>query len=58
MHALLADARFYELLTKFDEDVAAQVRAQGCMWCGGRLLGVLSWFDHRNYRTRLDKGLI
>jgi hypothetical protein len=37
LHALLADARFYELLTKFDEDLAAQVRAQGCVWCGSRL---------------------
>jgi hypothetical protein len=37
LHALLADARFYDLLTKFDEDLAAAVRAKGCVWCGGRL---------------------
>lgn len=35
-HALLSDASFYLLLTKFDDDLAARVRAQGC-GCGGRL---------------------
>jgi hypothetical protein len=37
LHALLADARFYDLLTKFDEDLAARVRAKGCVWCGAVL---------------------
>jgi hypothetical protein len=35
-HALLADARFFSLLTQFDADIAAQVRVAGCD-CGGRL---------------------
>jgi hypothetical protein len=34
---VLAEASFYDLLTKFDEDLAAQVRVKGCLWCGGRL---------------------
>ena len=35
-HKLLQDARLYALLLKFDEDLAAEVRAAGCE-CGGRL---------------------
>jgi len=33
---LLQDRTFYETLTRFDEDLAEQVRAGGCR-CGGRL---------------------
>lgn len=35
-HKLLQDTRLYALLLKFDEDLAAEVRAAGCA-CGGRL---------------------
>lgn len=35
-HALLGDARLYEQLLRFDEDLAARVCAGGCA-CGGRL---------------------
>ncbi len=35
-HALLGDARLYEQLLRFDEDLAERVRAGGCP-CGGRL---------------------
>ena len=35
-HALLGDARFYEQLLRFDEDLAARARASGCP-CGGQL---------------------
>lgn len=35
-HELLADASFYALLTRFDADLAAMTRAEGCR-CGGRL---------------------
>lgn len=35
-YALLGDARLYEQLLHFDEDLAARVRAGGCR-CGGRL---------------------
>ncbi len=37
-HTLLGDARLYEQLLRFDEDLAAQARAKGCP-CGGRLHG-------------------
>ena len=35
--ALLADARFHELLLAFDRDLAAAARAGGCVRCGGVL---------------------
>jgi hypothetical protein len=35
--ALLADARLYDLLQGFDEDLAAEQRARGCPHCGGVL---------------------
>jgi hypothetical protein len=35
--ALLADARFHELLLAFDRDLAAVARATGCARCGGVL---------------------
>jgi hypothetical protein len=35
-HGVLSDSRFFSTLTKFDEDLAAKVRAAGC-GCGGRL---------------------
>lgn len=35
-HALLGDARLYELLLRFDEELADEARSQGCP-CGGRL---------------------
>lgn len=35
-HAILGDARFYELLLRFDEDLAERTRSQGCP-CAGRL---------------------
>ena len=36
-HEFLTDARFYELLFRFDRDLAEQARARGCPKCGGRL---------------------
>jgi hypothetical protein len=35
--ALLADARFHNLLLAFDRDLAAAARAEGCARCGGVL---------------------
>lgn len=35
--ALLADVRLYDLLQRFDEDLAAEQRARGCPRCGGVL---------------------
>lgn len=34
LHGVLSDSRFFSALTKFDEDLAVEVRAAGC---GGRL---------------------
>ncbi len=34
---VLGDATFYRLLLRFDEDVAAAERTEGCRVCGGRL---------------------
>lgn len=38
MEALLQDRRLYVLLQRYDDDLAAQARAEGCR-CGGRLHG-------------------
>lgn len=35
--ALLADGQLYDLLQRFDEDLAAETRACGCLLCGGVL---------------------
>ncbi len=37
--SLLCDASFFSLLLRIDQDVAQQVRAGGCPWCGGVLHG-------------------
>lgn len=36
-HAFLSTAKFWSLLPRIDEDLAAQVRAAGCAECGGVL---------------------
>lgn len=36
-HALLRDASLYDVLLALDHDLAAEVRAGGCAFCGGRL---------------------
>jgi len=36
-HEFLSDARFYQLLFRFDQDSAKRVRVRGCPKCGGRL---------------------
>ena len=36
-HALLQDPKFFLLLLHIDHDLAAQMRAGGCPWCGGVL---------------------
>ena len=35
--ALLADAKFHQLLLDIDRDLAATCREAGCTWCGGVL---------------------
>lgn len=47
--SLLGDSRLYELLLKYDEDLAAAARAQGCA-CGGVL--------HRSSYARKPRGFI
>lgn len=37
--AVLSDPRFYRLLSKFDADLAEQIRSGRCPLCGGRLDG-------------------
>ena len=36
-HAFLSDARFYQLLFRMGQDLAAEVQACGCRFCGGVL---------------------
>lgn len=36
-HKLFGDSRLYELLLKFDEDLAAETKRRRCQVCGGRL---------------------
>lgn len=38
-HTLLQDAKLYELLFRFDLDLAAEAKAGGCRHCGGVLHG-------------------
>ena len=35
--AYLGDAKFWRALLRFDEDLAAEAQAQGCLLCGARL---------------------
>jgi len=36
-HAVLGTSNFWLLLSRIDEDLAAQTRARGCLFCGGEL---------------------
>ncbi len=36
-HAFLTDARFYQFLFHIDQEIAGDVRLEGCTHCGGRL---------------------
>ena len=47
-HALLNDTRFFDLLYRFDQDLAEQAQAKGCP-CGGRL-------DRANYPRKPRGG--
>ena len=38
-HAFLSDARFYQLLFRIDQNLANEVQAGGCRFCGGVLHG-------------------
>jgi len=47
-HRLLEDTKLFQVLQRFDEDLAAQIRSAGCPVCGGRL-------DRADY-TRKPRG--
>lgn len=49
LHAVLADARVWELLLEADRELAAEARARGCA-CGGRL-------HSARYRRKPRRGL-
>ena len=49
LHALLADARFWQLLHRLDEDLAATAGAARCPHCGGAL--------HRGDYPRKPRGV-
>jgi hypothetical protein len=34
---LLSDSRLYKILAKLDEEIAADVKGRGCLFCGGNL---------------------
>jgi hypothetical protein len=46
---LLEDERLFEVLQRFDEDLASQTKAVGCLVCGGRL-------DVSNYHRKPRGG--
>jgi hypothetical protein len=48
--ALLADGRLYNLLQRFDEDLAPEHRARGCPHCEGVL--------HSGRYSRVPRGFI
>ena len=54
LHALLADARFWQFLTRLDEDLAATARAARCPHCGGALHGG----DYPRKPRGVDRGLL
>lgn len=54
-HAFLNDSRFYRLLFRIDQDLAAQVRAGGCC-CGGVLHSARYPRKPRGIRSSLDES--
>jgi hypothetical protein len=53
--ALLADARFHQLLLAMDHDMAADCRTGGCTHCGGRLHSGRFWRKPRGLPAGLAK---
>lgn len=54
LHALLADARFWQFLQRLDEDLAATARAARCPHCGG----ALHRGDYPRKPRGVDRGLL
>lgn len=53
---LFRDVRFYELLQRFDEDVAADERDDGCLLCGGVLHSAIFPRKPRGSLCKLPDG--
>lgn len=63
-HTIVVDSSFVEFLVRADEEMAAETRAAGCLWCGNALhlnrfprkpRGVpAAWTGHFNYRLSFD----
>jgi hypothetical protein len=53
-HAFLSDARFYRLLFQIDQDLAHEVQASGCRFCGGQLHSARYPRKPRGLRAVLD----
>jgi len=54
-HAFLSDTRFYRFLFELDQDIARQVRTEGCP-CGGVLHSARYPRKPRGFRTPLDES--
>ena len=54
-HAFLTDTRFYKLLFRMDQAIAAEVQAGGCCFCGGVLHSACYPRKPRGIRSALDK---
>jgi hypothetical protein len=54
-HAFLSDTRFYQRLFRMDQELAAEVQAGGCCFCGGTLHSARYPRKPRGLRAALDK---
>ena len=54
-HAFLTDTRFYKLLFRMDQEIAAEVQAGGCCFCGGVLHSACYPRKPRGMRSALDE---
>lgn len=55
-HAFLCDSRFYQLLFQMDQELAAEVQAGGCCFCGGALHSARYSRKPRGLRSALDES--
>lgn len=55
-HAFLSDSRFYQLLFHMDQELAADVQAGGCCFCGGALHSARYPRKPRGLRSALDES--
>jgi len=55
-HAFVADSRFYQFLFRIDQDIAVEVQAGGCCFCGGVLHSACYPRKPRGIRSALDEA--